>query len=115
MKIFDVINKYHNQYSIDHWMQKYKCWWALFWWSHGVIVVNVYVIYNTECELKSMRPMSYYEFQRKLVLIKLDPQLFGVRDHLASAEQWRGVFNHKSSTSSVCQNNKRRYIQEGQN
>ena len=36
-----------------------------------MLVANSYVIYNTDCELKSVRPMSHYEFQRQLVLSKL--------------------------------------------
>ena len=46
MNSFDIINQLCNQYWINNWMKKYNWRWELFWWSHGVFVVNSYVIYK---------------------------------------------------------------------
>ena len=51
-----------------------------------MLAVNLYVIYNTKCGLKSVKSMSHYEFWRQPVLSKLDPHLFGGWDNLSSAE-----------------------------
>ena len=76
MNSVDIRDHLHSQYKIDHWMLKYKWWWKMFMCSRGVLVVNVYVVYNTECGLNSLMPMSHYEFHRQLVIIKLDPDGF---------------------------------------
>ena len=64
-----------------------KIWWALFWWAYGVLVVNSYFIYKTECDLKSVRSMVHYELRRKIVIINLDPQKFGGREMFLSTER----------------------------
>ena len=84
MNIFDISNQLYNQYTIGHLFWKCKWWWVLFWWGHGVNIVNSYVIFKTECELKSIRPMIHYELWRQLVLSKLHPQTFRGWDHLVS-------------------------------
>ena len=72
----DIIYNIHNQYMIDHWIQKYEWRWELFWWIHGVIFVNTYVIYKTKHDFNNNHPTNHYELWRKIVLNKLDSQLF---------------------------------------
>ena len=39
----------------------------------GGVIVNAYVIYKNECDLKNIRSMSQYESQRQPVISKLYP------------------------------------------
>ena len=61
MNSVDINDQFHNQYMINHWIQKYRWWREPFWWIHSVLVLNAYVIYNTNRELKIVLPMSHHE------------------------------------------------------
>ena len=61
--------------------------------SRGVIVVNAYVFYNTECELNSVSPMSHYEFHRHLVIRKPDPEMFWDRINLQVQNYAKGLIS----------------------
>ena len=52
-----------NVYQVDHWMRKYKWWWSLLFLVHGLILVNVYIIYKTLRGEVKVKPISHYEFR----------------------------------------------------
>ena len=91
-----------NQFKINYRVWKYKWIWEIFWWSRGLLVLNAYVIYNTDCELNSVSPMRHYKFWRRIALRNIYQKMFGGRYHLSSAEPQLGVLNHKESTALVC-------------
>ena len=91
-----------DQFKINYRVWKYKWIWEIFWWSRGLLVLNAYVIYNTDCELNSVSPMRHYKFWRRIALRNIYQKRFRGRYHLSSAEPHLGVLNHKESTASVC-------------
>ena len=70
------------------------------------------------CDKQAWVWVEEYETHESLWILKatipskLDPENFGGQDHHASAEQRQGVLKKKSSTSSLCKENKRSNIQE---
>ena len=97
MNSVDLTDQLWNVYQVDHWMCKYKWWWYLFFQDHGLVLVNAYIIYKTQCEEVKVKPTSHYEFQRLDCLAKIDPNFFGSRDHLVSAVQRRGIIKKDGS------------------
>ena len=91
MKSFDLSDQLRNVYRVDHWMRKYELRWSLFFWRHGLVLANAYIIYKTLCEEGKVKPMSHYEFRRLVCLTKVDTTHFGGRAHLVSAVQRRGI------------------------
>ena len=47
MNLVDLSDKLRNLYRVEHWMRKYKWWWYLFFWFHGLVLVNVYIFLTT--------------------------------------------------------------------
>ena len=45
-----------------------------------------------------MKPMSHYEFQRLVYLVKIDPTNLGGRNHLVSMVQQQGIRNNYGCT-----------------
>ena len=91
MKSVDLSDQLRNVYRVDHWMRKCEWWWSLFFWGHGLVLANAYIIYKTLCEEVKVKPMSHYEFRRLVCLTKVDIANCGGRDHLVSAVQRRVI------------------------
>lgn len=49
MNSVDVADHMHQNYNFSHWLRNRKWWWALFMWGFGVMLVNSYQLYLTEC------------------------------------------------------------------
>ena len=47
------------------------------------MMVNAYIIYKTLLLNSGVKPLSHYDFQRKVVLAKLDPETYGVQKTIA--------------------------------
>ena len=77
--------------QVDHWMFKYKWWWYLLFWGHGLILVNAYIIYKTLCEEENVNLMSNYEFWPLVFLVNIDHRNCGARDNMISAVQLIGI------------------------
>ena len=91
MNSVDLSDQITNVYQVDYWMHKYKWWWTLLFWGHGVVLANAYIIYKKLFEEGKVKPMSHYEFQRMTCLSKFDPKRFDSCDHLVSADQRQGI------------------------
>ena len=62
MNSFGLSDQLWNVYLVYHWIFKYKGWWYLLFWGHGLVLVDSYIIYKTLCEEVKVNPMSHYEF-----------------------------------------------------
>ena len=91
MNSVELSYQLQNVYQFYHHMCKYKMWWYILFWCHGLILVNVYTIYKTIYEEVKVKSMSHYEFWRLVWLAKIDPTKFGCRDHMVSLVQDRGI------------------------
>ena len=72
----DITDQLHNYYCIDHWMQKRKWWWCVFFWGVGVLLVNCNVSYKTFIKSKKLKPISHYEFHKAIALALIDPEQY---------------------------------------
>ena len=91
MSSVDLIDQLRNVYQVVHWIFNYKWWWSLFFWFHGPVLVNTYIVYKTLCEEGKVNPTRNYKFWRLFLLAKTDPKNFGRRDHLVLAVQFQGI------------------------
>ena len=82
MNLVDISDQLHNVYQFDHCMCKHNLWWYIFFWGHGLVLVNAYIIYKKLCEEGKVKPMIPYEFRRLVFLANIDPTNFGGRYHL---------------------------------
>ena len=80
MNDVDISNQLRNQYRIDHWMQKYKCWWTLLFFCYGVMFVNSYVLYKSLLIFRGRKLSSHYELRYQVVLEILNPENYDRRD-----------------------------------
>jgi hypothetical protein len=47
----DIADQIRNQYWVDHWMQKQKWWWSIWWLGVQVLLVNAYLLYKPPTSL----------------------------------------------------------------
>ena len=47
MNLVGFSDQLRNVRRVDRWIRKYKWWWYLFFWGHGLVLVNDYIIYKT--------------------------------------------------------------------
>ena len=52
----DLSDQIRNVYRVDHCMRKYKWWWSLFFWGHGLSLFDYYNIYKTLCGWGNVNP-----------------------------------------------------------
>ncbi|KAK3283967.1 hypothetical protein CYMTET_8357 [Cymbomonas tetramitiformis] len=66
----DIADQLRDHYRFDGpWMRQRKWWWALFLWGLGVAVVNAYLLYRRQCELRKVpkcKQLSHLEFNSAL-------------------------------------------------
>ena len=41
----DIADQLRGTYRPDHWLRNRKWWWAMWYWSLGVHLVNAYIMY----------------------------------------------------------------------
>ena len=46
----NIADQLRDLYRMDHWIQNFKWWHALFWWGFQVLLVNCYVVYKNVCK-----------------------------------------------------------------
>ena len=72
MNSVDTADQLRGSYNFQHWMRNRKWWWALFMWGFGVLLVNAYILYNTEHLYiwlkKKENILSQYDFRKEVVL-----------------------------------------------
>ena len=56
----NISNQLCNHYRIDHWLQTYKWWHAIFWWCFQVLLVNFYRVYCCFLEDSGVNPLLQY-------------------------------------------------------
>jgi len=68
----DIADELRGSYRFDKWMRNYKWWHSIFWWGFQVLMINSYKCYFTYCTDNNIKPMSHYEFQKKIGHVWLD-------------------------------------------
>ena len=54
-----------------------RCWWSLFCWSLGNLLVNAFILHRTAHKhvwLSNKKALSHYEFRKHLPMALLDPK-----------------------------------------
>ena len=69
----DIADQLRNYYHFDHWTRLHKWWWPIFFWSIGILLVNLYVSYKTYMESIGKMPMSHHKFREAIGLALIDP------------------------------------------
>mmetsp|Transcript_15963 Transcript_15963/g.27150 ORF Transcript_15963/g.27150 Transcript_15963/m.27150 type:complete len:228 (+) Transcript_15963:309-992(+) len=87
------------KYRPDRWMRKQKWWWSMFFWGHGTLLVNAFIAYKRFMENKGLKPMSHYDFQKKIVLAKICPTLHGAKKQRGTIASQRGDQRSAASSS----------------
>ena len=90
----ELSDQLQNVYRVNHWMWKYKWWWYIFSWGHGLVLFNDYIIYKNLSEEGKVNPMSNYHFWRLVCLVNIYPKMFGGRENLVSEFQQRGIWKN---------------------
>jgi len=67
----DIADELRGSYRFDKWMRNYKWWHSIFWWGFQVLMINSYKCYFTYCTDNNIKPMSHYEFQKKMGMFGL--------------------------------------------
>ena len=62
----DKLDQLMSYYSFLH--KSVKWWRKIFFWLLEVVVINAYIIHKELARLHGERPMSHWEFRRKLIL-----------------------------------------------
>ena len=88
-------DQFSNVWRVKHWMFKYNWWRSLFFWGHGLIIVNVYIIYKTFFEEGKVNTIIHYYFGIWFYWRRLTPLIF------LSAIIWFLRFNAESSRRSM--------------
>ena len=108
MNNVDIADQLRAYYRPDRWMRKQKWWWAMFFWGHGTLLVNVFVSYKRFlCRRGKRKPLSHYNFRKSIVLAKICPEKYGAPKQQASIAVQRGEYRatnrlgKRKSTSSV--------------
>ena len=68
MNNVDVADQVRGSYRCDKWMRKRKWWWSMFWWCFEMSLTNAYILYNKYMKMHEIKPMSHYEFQKRVAL-----------------------------------------------
>ena len=74
MNNVDVADQVRGNYRFDKWMRKRKWWWSMFWWSFQMCLTNAYVLYKKYMKMHDIKPMSHYEFQKRVALAWINQQ-----------------------------------------
>ena len=75
----DIVDQLRNNYQFNHWLRKRKWWWSIMFWSIGVILVNVYVIYmevNLEAGKKKIELLSQHDFHMQVAMGWMSPGIY---------------------------------------
>jgi hypothetical protein len=64
----DIADQLRGSYCPDRWMRKMKWWWAMFFWGHGTLLVNVYVSYRRYMTQKGEHLCPIMSFAKLLYL-----------------------------------------------
>ena len=95
MNNVDIADQLCGNYRPDgKWMQKMKWWWAIYFWQYGTMIVNAFICYKRFMEMEGRKPLSHYEFQKRLILAKIAPQEFG-----ADKQHWSIAFQQEDHRS----------------
>ena len=46
MHFVDLSDQIWNVQRFDHFMCRYKWWWSILFWGHGLVLFNAYIIYK---------------------------------------------------------------------
>lgn len=99
MNNVDIADQLRGSYRPDRWMRKQKWWWSMFFWGHGTLLVNAFIAYKRFMENKGLKPMSHYDFQKKIVLAKICPTLHGAKKQRGTIASQRGDQRSAASSS----------------
>ena len=51
MNNFDIADQLKGSHRPDRRMRRQKCWWSMFFWGHGTLLVNAYIAYKRRMEM----------------------------------------------------------------
>lgn len=97
----DLADQLRGSYWLDKSIRNRKWWWAIMFWSIGVILTNAYIMYlkinMLEHGLEKNDLMSHHDFRMAIALYWINPQEY-LKD-LATSEPY--TLSRKSSSTST--------------
>jgi len=76
MNNIDIADQLRTIYCFFMWLRKRIWWWAMFFWCFEMLLNYAYVSYRKFQLLHNRKPMSHYEFHRKVALAWIKSEVY---------------------------------------